>query len=85
MSEQMVVLRSDSGQVFEVPKDRLNPWHTVYIGSKSFRMAHPISCDLTTCDFNSKAEGWENPPAPIGSVIRWGPMFDDWEIQEGTE
>lgn len=65
-----VTLRDDHGRTFEVPADRLNPWHTINVRADSWWMAHPITCDLAACDFDERARNWPSSPAAVGTY-RW--------------
>jgi len=70
-------------EVGDVPLDRLNEWHTVYVGNTRWKLAHPLFCELTDCEFDNRAEAWERAPGDVG-VYRWGPKLSDWVTVEET-
>jgi hypothetical protein len=61
---------------WDIPNDRLNPWHTVTIYETHWHMAHPITCDLTSCEFEAEAKNWDGPFDALG-VYRWDD--DGWD------
>ena len=53
-----------------IPKDRLNPWHTVTLDGTGWHLAHPITCELSSCQFDAEARDWREAPAAHG-IYRW--------------
>ena len=71
-----------------IPADRLNPWHTVTIDSRTWHIAHGVLCDLATCPFDAQARKWAKPPVAVG-VYRWhdphGPLVPEGADDGPTE
>lgn len=76
---ERTTLRADDGRTWEVPNDRLNPWHTVWLSETDYKLAHPLDCDLIECKCDRMLRESPGPPAEPG-IYQWteesGLMYD---------
>lgn len=77
MSETTTLIDPVSGRSWDVPNNRLEPWHVVTIKLAGWRLTHPITCLLDECEFNAIAERWIEPPARVGTY-RWMEPDGNW-------
>jgi len=64
-----------------VPEDRTHPWHVVYVDNAGWQMAHPITCELTTCSYNDAANSWTERPDNNGRYAWDEDGWRPWEEQ----
>lgn len=71
-------LTADDGRTWDVPNDRLNRWHTVWLRKYEYKVAHPIDCDLTACECDRMLQSADGPPAPPGTY-KWTAEMGLWQ------